>query len=309
MADLQAEACACGRKCGPGDCLVSLARLAEPTRLGEVLNRFAAESAMRVFAGPRFSSRYFVWGQGPPLVLGHGLSDSLESFLPLAHHLTDRFTCIAWDLPATRGEGLNRLPWIRHRDLADHLVALLRHLRLDKAHVMGCSFGSTVALDALYRYPAFFEKGILQGGFAHRPLSSIQRLLVRVARFVRRPVMRQMPKYEDFLRKGNGEGFETRDPAFWGYLVNSAGPTPVKTVCHQALWLDQVDFRPRLPDIRHPVLLVHGDRDKLVGPPCRETLKRGLINHQEVVLQGCGHVPCYTDTEALAAVIGQYLHR
>jgi len=309
MADLGADGCACGRGCGPGSCPVSRARLGEPTRLAEVLQRFGAESGMRGFNGPRFSARYFVWGQGPALVLGHGLSDSLESFLPLAHHLTDRFTCIGWDLPATRGEGLNRLPWIRHRDLADHLVALLGHLGVERAHLMGCSFGSTVALDALYRYPGLFDRGILQGGFAHRPLSGLQRWLVRLARFARRPVMRQMPNYELFLRKGNGEGFETRDPAFWDHLVTSAGPTPVKAVCHQALWLDQVDFRPRLPDIRHQVLLVHGNRDRLVGPACRETLKRGLPNHQEVVLHGCGHVPCYTDTEALAAVVGEFLGR
>ena len=201
--------------------------------MAEVLQRFGAESGMRGFNGPRFSARYFVWGQGPALVLGHGLSDSLESFLPLAHHLKDRFTCIGWDLPATRGEGLNRLPWIRHRDLADHLVALLGHLGVKRAHLMGCSFGSTVALDALYRYPGLFDRGILQGGFAHRPLSGLQRWLVRLARFARRPVMRQMPNYELFLRKGNGEGFETRDPAFWDHLVTSAGPTPVKAVCHR----------------------------------------------------------------------------
>jgi len=216
MAYLGADGCACGRGCGPGSCPVSRARLGEPTRLAEVLQRFGAESGMRGFNGPRFSARYFVWGQGPALVLGHGLSDSLESFLPLAHLLTDRFTCIGWDLPATRGEGLNRLPWIRHRDLADHLVALLGHLGVKRAHLMGCSFGSTVALDALYRYPGLFDRGILQGGFAHRPLSGLQRWLVRLARFARRPVMRQMPNYELFFAQGEWRGIRDAGPGLLG---------------------------------------------------------------------------------------------
>lgn len=301
-------ACECGRECSAGVCPVSQARTQSPLDMAEVLARFQSESSVQEFLGPRFRSRYFVWGKGPWLVLGHGLSDSLDSFLPLAAHLSERFTCLGWDLPATRGDGVNRLPWIRHHHLADHLVALLKSLQVNKAHLMGCSFGSTVALDALYRYPARFDRAILQGGFAYRPLSGVQRWLVRFARYARRPVMGQMPKYEEFLRRGCGEGFENRNPSFWGHMVRSAGSTPVKAVCHQALWLDGVDFRPRLPDIRHPVLLVHGNRDRLVGPACRETLKHGLPNHQEVVLKDCGHVPCYTDTEALAAVLAQFLN-
>ena len=299
--------CDCGSACPQGACLVRIARSGPVLDPRQTQAAFVAESGYQVFRGPRFTGRWFRWGEGPPLVLGHGLSDSSQSFIALASLLRDRFTCIGWDMPATRGEGLDRLPWLRHHHLAEHLLSLLDFLGMDKAHLLGCSFGSTVAIDALRRYPHRFGKAVLQGGFAYRPLSALQRLVVSLGRFARRPLMRHMPRYEQFLRKSNGEGFAGRDPDWWRQLVESTGPTPVKTVCHQARWLDTVDFRGWLPGISLPVLLVHGDRDRLVGLSCRQVLKAGLPNAREVLLAGCGHVPCYTDTEAFAAVVADFL--
>jgi pimeloyl-ACP methyl ester carboxylesterase len=88
-------------------------------------------------------------GEGPPVVLLHGgLSDSREWRRQL-EDLSHDFTVVAWDAPgcggsSDPGEGF-RLP-----DYADALASFIRALELDRAHVVGLSFGAGLAL-ALYR--------------------------------------------------------------------------------------------------------------------------------------------------------------
>lgn len=299
--------CQCDSGCNPGTCLVAGARTAPRLDFHHAFDAFKREGTRGNFQGPRFKSSYFVWGSGPPLVLGHGLSDRSDSFIPLASLLKDRFCCIGWDLPGTRPPAKEPLPWIRHRHLSQHLIALIGHLGLDRPFLAGASFGSTVVLRALATNPNLFRAGILQGGFAHRPLNHVQRWLVRLARFTREKLMCQMPNYREFLRRANGDEFVTHSPDRWEHLVACAGATPVRTVCHQALLLDQTDLRSALPGISLPVLLVCGANDKVVDHRCADDLVRGLPSARKVTLSDCGHVPCYTDVEALAALMAGFM--
>ena len=299
--------CQCDSGCLPGSCVVASARTGPRLDFSQVLHAFQREGTRGCFQGPRFKSPYFIWGSGPPVVLGHGLSDRSDSFIPLASLLKDRFCCIGWDLPGTHLPAKEPLPWIRHSHLSEHLFALIEHLGLKRPFLAGASFGSTVVLRALATDPGRFRAGILQGGFAHRPLNQIQRWLVRLARFTRKRLMNQMPNYREFLRRANGDEFTSHNPDRWEHLVACAGSTPVRTVCHQALLLDQTDLRPALQGISLPMLLVCGANDRVVDNRCANDLMRGLPSARKVTLSDCGHVPCYTDVEALAALMAGFM--
>jgi pimeloyl-ACP methyl ester carboxylesterase len=303
-----AEHCDCDAGCAPGCCPVAIARQGPRLSFVSAIEGFNSVGKLELFHGPRFNSSYFDWGTGPrTIIFGHGLSDRSSSFLPLASLLKDRFRCIGWDLPGSTAPANEPLPWIRHRHLAEHLLALIKHLAIERPVVLGASFGSTVALRALAMAPGRFAGGILQGGFAHRPLDTTQRNLVRLVRFFRQATMNQLPRYRDFLARANGKEFEGHDPERWEHLVACAGPTPVRTVCHQALLLDKTDLRPMLPLIKLPMLLVCGTNDRVVNQECSEALLEGLPMARRVTLGECGHVPCYTDVEALAALIVEFM--
>ncbi|MBU6294082.1 MAG: alpha/beta hydrolase [Planctomycetes bacterium] len=299
--------CQCGSGCQPGQCVVSAARSGMKLDFSVATTAFEREAVQQSFSGPRFSSRYFSWGDGPPVILGHGLSDRSDSFIPLAYLLKNRFQCVGWDLPGTHAPADEPLPWIRHKHLSDHLLALCDHLRLAKPVIAGASFGSTVALRTLAMAPGRFSGGVLQGGFAFRPLNHVQRNLVRLARFARGRLMGQMPKYREFLHRANGAEFAMLDSRRWEHLVACAGATPVRTVCHQALLLDKADLRPLLERITVPMLVVCGSNDKVVDHRCALDLMSGLPNARKVTLSDCGHVPCYTDVEALAALMTGFI--
>lgn len=302
------EHCHCDSGCAPGSCRVAIARQGPRVGFANALNAFESTGRRGVFRGPRFSSPYFDWGTGPrTIILGHGLSDRSTSFLPLASLLKERFRCIGWDLPGTHQPANEPLPWIRHRHLAEQLLALCDHLAVEKPVIVGASFGSTVAIRALAMAPDRFSGGILQGGFAYRPLSGTQRTLVRLMRFFKHGTMKQLPRYRDFLARANGKEFEGHDTERWEHLLACAGPTPVRTVCHQALLLDQTDLRPMLPRIKLPMLLVCGDNDRVVNQGCSNVLLQGLPMARRITLTHCGHVPCYTDVEALAALMLEFM--
>jgi len=92
-------------------------------------------------------------GQGADLVLIHGLYCNLAFwYFTVAPKLAENFRVTIYDM---RGHGLTkRMPaGYRAIDLADDLGLLMGHLAIEKAHVVGHSFGGAVALAFAVRHP------------------------------------------------------------------------------------------------------------------------------------------------------------
>lgn len=102
-------------------------------------------SVPKVLAGG-LNIHYHQAGSGPCAVLIHGLTGSLADWqvrvVPL---LKDSFTVLTYDL---RGHGYTDMPpsGYSSADMASDLVGLLDALGIDRAHIVGHSFGGTVAL-------------------------------------------------------------------------------------------------------------------------------------------------------------------
>jgi pimeloyl-ACP methyl ester carboxylesterase len=273
--------------------------------LNESLARFKREAVLGHCDTGRYRCRYYVWGAGPPLVFVHGICDDARSFvLPIAL-LSRSFRCIAYDLPTGRGDAAC-LSTYRHADLVADIFGLLDHLRVNRCDVFGSSFGSTVALAAMHDRPELFQRGIVQGGFAHRPLAWAEVLLARLACYW--PwAMHRLPLRVPVLRHSHLAPFAEHGPEFWEFFVEQNGAPPMNAVARRALLLHEVDIRGLLPAVRQPVLLICGDDDPLVGRGCEQVLAAGLPQATRVELSRCGHLPQFTHPEVLAEVIRQFL--
>jgi pimeloyl-ACP methyl ester carboxylesterase len=276
-----------------------------PIDLGETLTRFGREATRGTCDTGRYRMPYFTWGEGPPLLFIHGVSDTSHSFIMPIARLAARFRCIAYDQPGSRGDGA-RLRRYTHADLVEDVWALLDHLQVPRTYVLGSSFGSTITLAAMRSRPERVPRAILQGGLAQRPLSRPERMLARVGRFLP-GCMHHVPLRKKVLSLVNQKPFAGRPPTHWKYFLDCSGRGPIKAFAYQALMIDRLDLRSLLPEVRQPVLLVCGDRDRVIGPAFTEVLLKGLPNVGRVVLEGCGHVPSYTHPEALAEVVRQFL--
>lgn len=265
-----------------------------------------AEGVSGVVHTGRYRLRYVTAGSGPSVVFVHGLADLPRSFCMVMAGLVDRgFRVVGYHL----ANGLDddcRYGAYRHEHHADDLVTLLDHLHVPAADVVGSSFGSTVTLRALHRHPARFRRAVLQGGFARRPLDRVERGLSRLARYWPGRI-KAMPFRERVMNRLDGSQFVGCPPELYQFLLACSGETPIRAAARRALILDQLDLRPLLPAIPHPVLMIGGDRDALVPLACEMEVERGLPDVRRVEFSPCGHYPQYTMPAAMADEIERWV--
>src|SRR5262245_46961641 len=107
------------------------------------LARLSHEGRPGAFDTGRYFCRYALWGDGPPIVLIHGLGEVARSFAMVGAELSRDFTCILYELPNGVGDGA-RLGGYRLPHFASDLFALLDHLNLERTYVFGSSLGAAI---------------------------------------------------------------------------------------------------------------------------------------------------------------------
>jgi pimeloyl-ACP methyl ester carboxylesterase len=115
------------------------------------------------------SLRYFDIGAGPPVLLIHGFTASIEpawietGILP---DLARDYRVIAFDL---RGHGKSGKPHDprAYDELGSDAIRLLDHLGIEKTHAVGYSLGGIIVIKLLTTHPRRFLSAVL-GGAAYR---------------------------------------------------------------------------------------------------------------------------------------------
>jgi len=273
--------------------------------LHECLEALEQRAELGIVDTGRYRCRFVVWGKGPTLVLIPGMGTDSRAFAMLMARLSPFFRCVSYDLPDGRGDGAHLMSY-RHCDLAGDLLALLDHLALPQCAVLGSSFGATIALAALHAQPHRFSRAMLQGGFARRPLAPAEVLAASFARFWPGN-LGDLPLVERVLSMKAEAEFAGREPEVWRFFVEQNLTIPLQAFALRALMIHRLDLRPILPTIRHPVMLVCGDRDTLVGKECERELMNGLPTAARAEIENCGHVPQFTHPEVLAEVVRHFL--
>ena len=268
--------------------------------------RFAREARPGVVRTGRYRLGYRAWGSGPPVVFVHGMADVGRSFVMVMARLCDRFTTIEYDLPdgLTDGSAIGRYT---HRDYVADLLALLDHLGAARAAVVGSSFGSTITLAALAAAPHRFTHGVLQGGFARRPLAWWQHLLAQNIRFWP-GYQGDWPVIHDTIM-GRVEGSLKAHvpPEVWRFFLANHGRTPLRAAAVRTLTIGATDLRPVLPTLAVPLLQLGGDADPLVPKRYEAEITALAPGARRVEFAGCGHYPQYTHPGPMADEIGRFL--
>lgn len=271
----------------------------------EVLDEYFRAARRGICDTGRYRCPYFVWGEGPALVFIPGLCDDALSFVMPSARLKEHFCCISFDLPSGRDDGA-RLGRYHHADYVADVLALLDHLEIRQAYLFGSSFGSTIALRAMALQPERFPRGILQGGFARRPLAWAEVLLASMGRYWPGN-MAVLPFRNQLFKVAHEAPFLEREPEAWNFFLQRSGAPPMSAVAWRALLVHRLDLRPCLSQVRQPVLLICGDHDPLVGKECEQELQRGLPRAARAEIENCGHAPQFTHPEVLAEVVLRYL--
>jgi len=93
-------------------------------------------------------------GKGTPIVFVHEFADDLYSWEPQLRYFSRRYRCIAYN---ARGYPPSEVPKAASKYsqaiATDDIANVMRHLRIRKAHIIGCSMGGFATVHFGLRYP------------------------------------------------------------------------------------------------------------------------------------------------------------
>jgi pimeloyl-ACP methyl ester carboxylesterase len=257
-------------------------------------------------------TRYFVAGDGPPLILVHGLGGAAVNFTLLGPLLAKRHRVLIPDLPGHgRSEPLERVEGLS--DYAEHVAEVAEVEGMLPAPVLGYSMGGVVVLRLAVTRPQDVQALLLVGAAgivsvkrraeiwlavtgALRPAQILTRFR---GSFARRPRLRWVP----FGLWGAVDPPALPPEGVIGFLEGPSQHTDVGSA-GRALLRD--DPRPDLEHVRCPVLLVWGARDRLV--PLADGFEYARRLRAPIrVLPAAGHLVVGEQPEVCAAILEGFL--
>lgn len=245
-----------------------------PSRLGLGARRLTVETA----AG---SAQYIEVGDGPPVVMLHGLDGSSRWWEPTLVALSSRFRCLALEFvrfDQWRERGRVALP----RSSA-FVAAWLAALGIERADVIGHSMGGYSACRVAIEYPELVRRLAL---VAPAVLPLPERSLLELARFV--PFIGSVA------------------PGFAPTLVADSLRTGPLRWLRSTLELTQAEPL-QLEQIAAPTLLLWGEQDPLVPLADAEIVRSRIPNARLIVVPKSRHVPMFESPVACNAAISDFL--
>lgn len=219
----------------------------------------------------------------PPVVLVHGLVVSSRYMVPTALRLAPYCRVLAPDLP---GFGKSAKPphILDVPELADALAAWMQVVGLEKAALLGNSFGCQIVAEFAVRYPERIDRAILVGPTVDpRGRSALQQGIRWLLDAPREPMSLMSILVRDYLDAGLRRAFYTFRYALQDHIEE------------------------KLPRVQVPTLVVRGARDPIVPQRWAEEATRLLPRGRLAVIPGAAHTVNYGAPLELVRVARPFL--
>jgi pimeloyl-ACP methyl ester carboxylesterase len=217
--------------------------------------------------------------KAPPLVLLHGGLGSGDDFAGQVPALAARFRVIVVD---SRGHGRSTraAAGVSYHQMAGDVIALLDHLKIERAALLGWSDGGIIALDLAIHHPARTGRIVVTGTNFDRsgtkPAGKSAAFAAYTAHCVaayRRP--EELPAFRKQLR-----AMWKREPAFTAAQLGT---------------------------IESSVLVAHAEHDEIIKRAHAERLASSIPNGKLVVLDDVSHFAIWQDPEGFNRAVLEFL--
>ncbi len=251
-------------------------------------------------------------GGGTPLIFIHEFAGDHRSWEPQMRFFARYFRCIAYD---ARGFPPSEVPEDGARysqaHARDDVVAVLDHLKIDRAHVVGLSMGGFAALHVGIAYPRRARSLVIAGcgyGAAPDKKAKFQAECAAAAASFEADWAGAAKKYALGPTRVQ---FQNKDPRGWAEFAQQLAEHSAKG---KALTMRGVQMqRPSLYELTGdmkkidlPTLIVTGDEDD----PCLEPallMKRNIRTSGLAVLPYSGHTINIEEPEAFNRLVLEFL--
>jgi triacylglycerol lipase len=239
-----------------------------------------AEQTAMVFGQ---SIRYYEAGQGPAVILLHGLGANAGIWVANIGPLSARYHVIA---PDQIGFGHSDKPLIDYKiaTFVDFLYGFMQAQKIAKATLVGNSLGGWIALEFAIQHPEMVEKLVLvdAGGLSFEstppainlnPASLDDTKKVLAVVFYNQAMVTDMAVAAGFARHlKDNDGYTIRQTMDGIITTNQREDT-------------------KLSSVHTPTLVVWGANDALLPFSMGERFHAGISGSKLVAIKECGHVP------------------
>jgi pimeloyl-ACP methyl ester carboxylesterase len=235
---------------------------------------------------------YDMHGEGEPLLLIMGFGMPGVAWLPSLPFLNG-FKSIYFD---NRGTGMSDKPDGPYTipEMADDASNLLKAIGIPKAKVFGVSMGGMIAQELVLRHPEQVDRVVLGCTMPGGPNATMASEDVVGKLMEANKIMPIDPEkgFDILLPALMPEDFIAAHPEIKAMMVAGARmmpPTPPETADRAMAGIASFDAFDRLPQIRCPVLIVHGEEDVLVPPQNARLIKSMIPQAELYMIPGAGH--------------------
>ncbi len=231
---------------------------------------------------------YEVHGEGEPLVLICGASVSVDMMYAFIPVYSPEYKLVIFD---NRGAGQSDAPDIPYTTamMANDLAGLLDTIEVDSAHIMGTSMGGMIAQELALRHPDRVKSLILACTYCGGPSSSI----ITDPEMMQR--MADLPPKEglmEIMRLCISQKFLDENPGLLEQIAEQMMQHPISP--HGQMRQTEAEMGhntyERLPEIKMPTMIIHGDDDRIIPVENANILASRIPGAELAILKNAGHM-------------------
>jgi pimeloyl-ACP methyl ester carboxylesterase len=241
-----------------------------------------------------------VVGQGEPILILHGWSDSFNSWVRIQEILAEKgFKVFIPDLPGFGKSDTPKSAW-GIGDYSDFIFNLSQKLNLSQFFLVGHSFGGRISIKFVNNYPEKVNDLVLVGsGGIKLKLDFKTKMIYRIAR---------MGKF--LFTKRVFRSFQKTAKTLFYFILRKRDYIKAQGIMRQIIKKAIAeDLLPEACEIKTKTLVVWGERDKSIPVEAAYIFKREIKNSQLKIFPKIGHNPHKQIPEKLAETINNFFKK
>ena len=202
-----------------------------------------------------------------------------------------------------RGCGKSDAPYsdddLEMSHLANDYADLLKTLDIDKVNVVGHSTGGLIALLAMLHYPEYFAKAVLLDPVGAKGIVFPPTM---TDAFIE---MAKNRAFTQFVMTGTVHKVDTSWPLFQALVDDAFRAVPliglgiIKN-------LSKFDISSELANIKHPILVLHGEHDQVLPKADSQFLAENIPNARFVEIPAHGHSTNVEDPQLFTSIVDEF---
>jgi pimeloyl-ACP methyl ester carboxylesterase len=242
--------------------------------------------------------RYAERGSGRPVLLIHGFCEFLETWDFNLRALSEGYRVYAMDLP---GHGLSDKPYLDYSIdfFTEFVVSFMGVLGIDRAGIIGHSFGGAISIGLAANFPEKVDRLILESSFGLGDDISLLHKLCNMPILARggdgggvRDVLEERTRLEFYQ-----PDFAAREIVSRSYLFMQMPEARRVMLNIMHNWVDANGLRDeaimvdKLPLIKSPALLIHCEEDNIHPLELSRKAWQVIPDARLRLFSRCGHCP------------------